>query len=133
MGATDFIYKFDKGDEGFIDWIEFETFSKRYGCLIAPEEPNVLYDFKFINPIASIVSVHGQPSTGVSCISIGKPLENEFIRPFIFDALATFQMVFLYGDGYPFGYATNHLHDEIPNGLLSEGIRIVSSPNELFT
>jgi len=132
MGAIGFIYKFDKGTQGFVNWNELETFAMRYGWLIAPEEPNVLYDFEFINPIASTVSIHGHPSTGVSGISIGKPLENEFIRPFIYDALDTFKMVFIYGDGYPYGYATSHLDEDIPSGLFSEGLRVVSSPDKLF-
>lgn len=106
---------------------------KKYGdiFILPPPSSGKSYELKMKNPVGESVLIHGTPSEGVFAISINKPIDNDYLRPFIFDFLDSFDMI-LCDQNFLIVSSSKDLSILIPEQTLQEGVEIVKSENELF-
>lgn len=131
MSWVNWIIKFKNKKEVFIDWSEFITCVEKYGAIQASPGSSNSYELQMKEPIGECVLVYGSPASGVSSISINRPIANHYIRPFVFDVLSRFDMV-LCDQNFSKGTSAKDLSGHIPKQILKEGIRVVQNEAELY-
>jgi|GEM_PF-2087351 len=131
MGWTDWIVKFEHRQVGSIAWEEIYEFSKQYGTLTRCIDAENMYDLTMTHPIGECVHLHGDPTAGVNMISIDRPTDNAFIRPFIYTALTQFNMV-LCDQNFTHGYSAVDLSSHIPEETLHDGVTVIDHMNALY-
>ena len=131
MGWTDWIVSFDEGQQIYWPWEEVVEFVQQYGKLQKSPYAQQIHNLQMENPISESVSIHGSAEEGVSAISISRPTDNVYIRPFVYKALLKFNAI-LCDQNFTSGCAATDLSGHIPASILNDGLTIVSSANEIY-
>jgi len=131
MSWTDFIVKFENHEIVGVEWEKAVELSRKYGVLTLKKDQSNLHELEMENPFG-IVHFHGNNIDGINMVSIDRPTESEFIRPFIFDLLITFNMI-LCDQNFTGGVATSDIKEHIPEGTLLDGVKIVKAADEIYS
>ena len=129
MGFSAFLFKFENGNEGSVSWEKLTEFASKFGKL---EETTSGYEIVFEQGIvADAVLVHGGPEQGVSGLTLTKPIDDEYLRPFVFRALVELDMLFFDQDCES-GYAATDIREHIPEDLLSGEVIIAEKSSDIW-
>ncbi len=131
MSWTDWIVSFENKQQITMDWDTVIEFAEQYGQLAQSISSESLYYLQMKHPIGECVLIHGSKIDGVGAISIDRPIDNIYIRPFVCDALSRFGAV-LCDQNFTFGCAAKDVSMHIPESILTDGLDIVSQASELY-
>ena len=131
MGSELFLTKFENGVGGEIPMQEMSGFIEKYGRLVETDDGKKLQELVLSDPIGECVLLHHENGNGIGCISISRPRESKLIKPFIFEAMQRFNIVFC-DVHFERGYTAVDLSDHLPEGSFPDGIVIVNNADELW-